>query len=437
MSDAIGGNRRHRKVPVILQQESSECGLACLAMVAAYHGKRTRLDDLRQSHGLHCRGATFKDMLLTAKHLQLTARPLRLAISELRYLRLPAVVHWRMNHFVVLVRSGRSGYLLHDPASGRRTVGRREFNESFTGVALELSPARGFRRQSEGDTMSFADFAGSFRHLYRYLGLMFCLLLSTQVLALAPAIATQILIDELVLGQDRQWLYRALGGLALIMLTGVMLDGLRRWISLFTGTNLAVDSSVCVMNHLFRLPSAFINSRHPGDLMSKLESLTPIRQALTDDVINSIVHCGVLVTTLTIMFLYSGWLTAVSLAGFVLSALLMAMILPASRRLQKQAIIHTASQNSSVLESIRAYDVMQALGLEHLRLAQWQNHFSDATNARVREGRLSILQNTGTGIVGARSRSYSAREVRVVPPFRLSCVRAWRTLFLWKNYKEI
>ena len=400
MSDAIGGNPRRRKVPVILQQESAECGLACLAMVAAYYGKRTGLDQLRKSHGLSCRGATFKDLLLTAKHLQLTARPLRLAISELRHLRLPAVLHWRMNHFVVLVRSGRGRYLLHDPASGRRKVGRREFNESFTGVALELSPARGFRRQSEGYTLSFVDFAGSFRHLYRYLGLMFCLLLSTQVLALAPPIATQILIDELVLGQDGDWLYRALGGLALIMFTGVMLDGLRRWISLFTGTNLAVDSSVSVMNHLFCLPAAFINSRHPGDLMSKLESLTPIRQALTDHVINSIVHCGVLFTTLAIMFLYSGWLTAVSLAGFVLSALLMAMILPASRRLQAQAIIHTASQNSSLLESIRAFDVMQALGLEHLRLAQWQNHFCDATNARVREGRLSIVQKTGTGIVG-------------------------------------
>jgi len=398
--DPIGGKRRRRRVPVILQQESTECGLACLAMVAAYYGKRTRLDELRKVHGLYCRGATFKDLLLTANHLQLTARPLRVAISELHHLILPAVVHWRMNHFVVLVRCGRRRHVIHDPATGRRKVGRREFDESFTGVALELLPARGFRRQSERSSLSFVDFAGSFRHLYRYLGLMFCLLLSTQVLALAPPIATQILIDELVLGQDREWLYRALGGLALIMLTGVMLDGLRRWISLFTGTNLAVDSSVSVMNHLFCLPAAFINSRHPGDLMSKLESLTPIRRALTDHVINSIVHCGVLLTTLAIMFLYSGWLTAVSVAGLVLSALLMAMILPASRRLQEQAIIHTALQNSSLLESLRACDVMQALGLEHLRLAQWQNHFSDATNARVREGRLSIVQKTGTGIVG-------------------------------------
>ena len=126
--------------------------------------------------------------------------------------------------------------------------------------------------------------------------------LITQVLALAPPIATQILIDELILGQDRGWLYRALGGLALIMLTGVMLDGLRRRIGLFTGMNPAVDSSVSVMSHLLKLPVSFIDRRHPGDLMSKLESLTPIRQALTEQLIESIVHCAVLVTTQAIMF---------------------------------------------------------------------------------------------------------------------------------------
>ena len=398
--DLIGGKPRRRKVPVVLQQESAECGLACLAMVAAYHGKSIRLDELRKLHGPGCHGATLSDLLHTAKHLELTAWPLRVALSELHRLRLPAVVHWRMNHFVVLVRCGHRRYLIHDPAIGRRKVRPAEFDESFTGVALELLPARGFRRRRKAKSLSFGDFAGSFRHLYRYLGLMFCLLLSTQVLALAPPIATQILIDELVLGQDREWLYRALGGLTLVMLTGVMLDGLRRWISLFTGTNLAIDSSVSVMNHLFRLPTAFINRRHPGDLMSKLESLTPIREALTDHVSNCIVHSGILLTTLAIMFFYSGWLTAVSVAGLALSVFVIAMILPASRRLRERAIIHTASQNTSLLESLRACDVVQALGIEHLRLAHWQNHFSNATNASVREGKLSIAQETCTGIIG-------------------------------------
>jgi len=230
---------------------------------------------------------------------------------------------------------------------------------------------------------------------------MFCLLLTTQVLALVPPIATQILIDELVLGQDRAWLYRALAGLLLIMLTGAMLEGLRRRIGLFTGMNLAIDSTVSVMNHLLRLPATFIERRHPGDLMSKLESLTPIRQAFTEQVIDSVVHCMILMTTLAIMFLYSGWLTAVSVAGFLLSVLLLSAILPASRRAQERAIIHTAAQNSSLLESLRAYDVVQALGLAPLRLAHWQNHFSAATNARIREGKLSIVESTGNGVISA------------------------------------
>lgn len=393
--------RHRRRVPVILQQESAECGSACLAMIAAYYGKQVRLDGMRKLHDDAGRGVTFKDLLQVAGRLQLIARPLRLPIPELRHLRLPAILHWRMTHFVVLVRCGRRRYVIHDPATGRRTVDKAELDDAFTGVALELTPERGFQAQNDRDCLSFADFAGSFRHLYRYLGLMFCLLLCTQVLALAPPIATQILIDELVLGQDRGWLYRALGGLALIMLTGVMLDGLRRRIGLFTGMNLAVDSSVSVMSHLLKLPVSFIDRRHPGDLMSKLESLTPIRQALTEQLIESIVHCAVLVTTLAIMFFYSGWLTAVSVGGLTLSVLLIAVTLPAIRRSQEQAIIHTAAQNSSLLESLRAYEIVQALGLEQLRLAHWQNHFSAATTARIREGKLSIVQTAGSGVIGA------------------------------------
>ncbi len=248
--------------------------------------------------------------------------------------------------------------------------------------------------------MTFADFAASFRHLYRYLGLMLCLLLCTQALALIPPIVTQILIDELVLGQDRQWLFGALGGLAFVMLTGVMLEGLRRWTGLFAGTQLAVDSSVGIMNHLFSLPAEFFHRRHPGDLMSRLESLTSIRDALTDHFSNSIVHASVLITTLAIMYVYSGALTAVSVAGFGLSTLIIALILPKSRRLHEQAIAHTATQNSSLLESIRACDVVKALGLEQVRLAHWQKHFNEATNATIRDGKLSIARETGTGIIG-------------------------------------
>lgn len=394
---AIAGRRR--KVPLLRQAETSECGLVCLAMIAAYHGSHRDLAAFRSLRE-GSRGMTLADVIDTAKRLRLAARPLRLGVPDLKRLRLPAVLHWRMQHFVVLVSCGRRHCVVHDPAAGRRKVTPSELDASFTGIALELWPATGFRPCKERKTLSFADFAGSFRHLYRYLGLMFCLLMSTQLLALAPPVATQILVDELLLGQDRDWLYRALAGLALIMLTSILLEALRRWTGLFSGTRLAIDSAAGIMTRFFSLPAGFFHRRHTGDLLSRLESLEPLREALTDHVVNSIVHGSVLLTTLAIMVLYSGALTAVSVAGFSLSILIVVLILPQARRHREQAVRHLAAQDDSLVESIRACDTVKALGLEQSRLAHWHKHFSDATNARVREGRLSIAQQVATDFVG-------------------------------------
>jgi ATP-binding cassette subfamily B protein RaxB len=231
--------------------------------------------------------------------------------------------------------------------------------------------------------------------------MMLALLITTQILALVPPIATQLLVDEVVLGQDRVWLYRALLGLAAVMLVVTLLEASRRWISLYAGTKLAVDSGLSVLNHLLSLPASFLHGRHLGDLMSKIESMTPIRTALTETGINGIVQLVVLLATLTIMFLYSAWLTFVSLGGLVLSALFTFAILPASRRLTEEALVHTARQNSSLLETLGAYDSVQAMDLSALRLSQWQRHFFAATNAGVRQGKLSIYSSAGTGIISA------------------------------------
>ncbi len=399
--DFLLGLRRRRAVPLILQQERSECGLATVAMVAGHYGHEVGLHSLRGQASMSSRGATLKDLVEVAQELRLIARPLRLELGEIDKLRLPAILHWRMNHFVLLVRMKRGKAVVHDPASGRRLVRMEELDRSFTGVAVELTPAREFDCNGKDLRLRLADFVGSFQHLGRYLCVMLALLITTQVLALVPPIATQLLIDEVVLGQDRIWLYRALLGLATVMFVGILLEASRRWISLYAGTRLAVDSTLSVLNHLLSLPVSFLQGRHLGDLMSKIESLTPIRTALTESGINGIVQLVVLIATLTIMFLYSGWLTVVSLGGLLLSALLTFAILPASRRLTEEALVHTARQNSSLLETLGAYDSVHALDLGALRLSQWQKHFFAATNAGVRQARLSIYSGAGTGIIGA------------------------------------
>jgi len=370
-------------------------------MVACYYGHEVGLHSLRSQASLSSRGTNLKDLVEVARDLRLIARPLRLELHEFHHLRLPAILHWRMNHFVLLVKLKRGKVVVHDPACGRRVVKIAELDRAFSGVAVELTPARDFGRNKKESRITFVDFVGSFQYLARYLCMMFVLLITTQILALAPPIATQLLIDEVVLGQDRVWLYRALLGLAIVMIVGILLESSRKWISLYAGTKLAVDSSLSVLNHLLSLPASFLHGRHLGDLMSKIESLTPIRTALTETGINGIVQLFVLLATLTIMFLYSTWLTLVSLGGLVLSALLTFAVLPASRRLTEEVLVHTARQNSSLLETLSAYDSVQAMDLAALRLSLWQKHFFAATNAGVRQAKLSIVSGAGTGLIGA------------------------------------
>jgi ATP-binding cassette subfamily B protein RaxB len=129
-----------RRLPVIQQTEAAECGLACLAMVASYHGHRIDLNTLRRRYPVSLKGVTLRALIQVANHLHLAGRPLRFELSHLRQLRLPAIVHWDMNHFVVLKAVTGTGIAVHDPALGEKRYSIEEASKHLTGVALELTP---------------------------------------------------------------------------------------------------------------------------------------------------------------------------------------------------------------------------------------------------------------------------------------------------------
>ena len=287
-----------------------------------------------------------------------------------------------------------------DPATGKRRVDRAELNRCFTGVALELLPAADFRK-GDAPTLSLISIARTFRQLPRFLLLMLALLMVIQLLSLVPAVATQLLIDNIVQGQDRDWLIGLLAGMGSVMLAATALEAMRQWIALYAGSRLAADSSSSVLFHLFRLPPDFVQSRQVGGLMSRVESLNPVRKAITEQGIGAIVHATVLLTTFAVMCAYSIELAAITILSSVLVGGLLLAIVPSIRRLSAEQIIHAASQNTSLLETLRASTAVFNLGLSNVRLAQWQTHFHASLDARVRQGRLRILQDSGAGVIQA------------------------------------
>jgi len=383
-------------VPVILQSRRTECGLAAITMIANHFGHDLDLTAMRRRFGEP--RPDLRSMLDVADSLGMVGRPIRLGTAEVRQLGVPALLHWEFDHFVVLVRVGRR-IVINDPAVGRRMLDREEFSRGFTGVAVEFTLAPGFPKQSARQTPSLSGLLRSFRGLPRYFALMLFLLVAAQLLSLAPPVATQLLIDEVVLGQDRLWLHKLIVGLALVMLAAVLIDTLRRRIALYTGMRIAADSTTLIIRHLLRLPAATVGRRSVGDLMSRVDSMQPLRVALTDTSLQLVVQGAVLVATLTLMFVYSRLLTAITLASVVSIALLHASLLPRSRALNTESVVAAARAGNSLIESLRAYPAVNAMSLGAQRLAHWQHGFATALNAEARKQQLAIIAGAGQGMI--------------------------------------
>jgi ATP-binding cassette subfamily B protein RaxB len=137
-----------KRLPVILQTEMAECGLACLAMISAFHGHKVDLNSLRRNYPVSLKGATLKSLMNTGSHIQLTSRALRLDLDNLINLQTPCILHWDLNHFVVLKKATKTKIVIHDPARGLLTVPMTEVSKRFTGVALELTPTQGFEKKT-------------------------------------------------------------------------------------------------------------------------------------------------------------------------------------------------------------------------------------------------------------------------------------------------
>lgn len=206
-----------RRLPIVLQTEAAECGLACLAMIAGYHGHRIDLAALRRRHPVSLKGATLRSMIEVAGRLDLAARALRLEVDDLKHLRRPCILHWKMDHFVVLKQVRRRGLVIHDPASGERSVGPADVSRAFTGVALELWPDPGFAVREERRRVRLRDLVGHVSGFFSAVGQVLALALVLEVFAVASPLFLQWTVDHVLVSANRDLLHTLALGFGLLV----------------------------------------------------------------------------------------------------------------------------------------------------------------------------------------------------------------------------
>jgi len=380
--------RRNGHLPEIRQAAATECGLACLAMIACYYGRRNDLNALRREYPVSLKGATLRTVMDIAAELGLAGRPLRLEIEHLRSLRTPAILHWDMNHFVVLRHVGRSGITIHDPAFGVRRFALAEVSKHFTGVALELTPDGAFRAYQPAPKLSLLDFLGQISGLGPALIQTLVLSAVLQLYVLASPFYMQIVVDNAIAKNDHDLLLVLALGFALFLLINTGATLIRARVLTYAQRALAFQMGTSLFRHLLRLPMTYFEKRHVGDLVSRFSSTEPVRALLAEGLVTALIDGTMALLTGAMIFLYRPSLSLVVLAALALYVALRIAFYHLMRRRTLDLIEARSRESTTFIETMRAVQSIKIFTRETERSAVWMNRYAEVVRAEASTGLL-------------------------------------------------
>ena len=381
-------------LPVMQQTEAAECGLACLAMISSYYGHRIDLNTLRRRYPVSLKGVTLRALIQVASQMHFACRPLRFELGHLRQLQLPAIMHWNMNHFVVLKSVTRRGIVVHDPALGERFFSIVEASKHLTGVALELSPTDGFLPKDERARLPFSTFWTQLRGSTHALVQILILSVILEIFVIASPFYLQLTIDEVIARGDVDFLIVLALGFGLLTAIKVASSAIRSLVILIVQNVLHFQIGARLFRHLIRLPIAYFEKRHIGDILSRFTSIEPIRTALAEGMIAATIDGLMALATLAVIFVYSTQLALVVLTAFILYAALRLGLYQLLRKRSLAVIDTKAYENSTFIETMRAVQSLKIFNREGDRETQWLNRYADVVSANVRLGRTRIAFST-------------------------------------------
>ncbi|MFJ2991172.1 peptidase domain-containing ABC transporter [Pandoraea sp. NPDC087047] len=388
-----------RKLPILLQTEATECGLACLAMITGYHGHHVDLAALRGRFPVSLKGADLARVIEIAQQLDLGTRALTLDLDQLGQLRVPCILHWNFNHFVVLKEVGSKGALIYDPAQGIRKVPLDELSRSFTGVALELWPTNRFAPRDEAPPVRLRQLLGPVSGVSRSLGQVLILALALEVFALVQPFFMQWVIDEAIVSADRDLLTVLALGFGLLLLMQQATSAIRTWVLMYFGTTLNVQWRANVFTHLLSLPVGYFERRHLGDVVSRFGSIDGIQQTLTTSFLSAVIDGLMTIVTLAMMFVYSRMLGCVALATMALYALLRWLWYRPLRHATQEQIVRAAKQQSHFLETVRGVKAIKLFNRQNQRRASWLSLLVEEINAGLHMQKLHLLYQQVNGLL--------------------------------------
>lgn len=381
----------HRKnLPLILQTEATECALACLTMIARYHGHDIDLSSLRRRFSTSLKGMNLTHMIEIAHALGFEARPLRAELQYLPKAQLPCILHWDMNHFVVVNQITPRGVDIYDPARGRYRMPLAEVSKHFTGIVLELSPDADFEPIEERQKISLRALTGKIVGLGRILVQIFGLAISIEVVALILPFQMQWVIDQVLLSSDKNLLLVITIGFLIVTAVQTGLTIARGWIISWLGAAVNAQWTNNLFSHLLKLPLDYFEKRHMGDVLSRFSSIQAIQSTLTGSFVEAALDGLMGSLALIVLCLYSIPLTLWIIGIFCIYASLRWASYRTLWSINEEQLVHGAKQQTELMESVRGVQAIKLANKQGDRRGSLANATIESTQRVMRTQRISL-----------------------------------------------
>ena len=391
LSSAVLSFNKRPKLPLILQDERAECGHACVAMISNFWGHHLDLYSIKSANNTSDRGITLLDITHLFERLGFVTRPIQVPLDEFHLIKCPAILHWNMNHFVVLKEVRKNHIIIHDPAMGVQHCSMEEVSKSFTGIVLEVEKANDFTAIKNTSTLTLYELVKTIRGVNKYIILLIMLSLSIEILSLLNPLFMQYVTDDVIGYSERSNLYVIAAGFLLLAVIQSFTEYIRGHMVIYFTSNLTEQFSSNVVNHILKLPLAFFEKRHKGDLQSKFQAIDLIQKKISTDFVNTVLDGFMIVINLMVMLIYSPQLTAlVTLALFMFLSFRYASY--HSLKKQTEASIHQHAKAMTVfLETLQGIIPIKSFLKERVRFNTWRSCYIDSLNADINVSKLNIL----------------------------------------------
>jgi len=386
-------------MPMYFQAEAAECGLACLAMVSRFYGAETSLISMRTFHSVSLGGASLFDLINLGSKIGLASRALRIELQDLKNLRKPCILHWDLNHFVVLKSVSAKKIIIHDPAMGIRSLSHDEVSKHFTGMVMEIWPTEDFKKEQKSISLNFSDLWSRITGLKTSLLVLFFLSLILQIFILINPYYIQLVVDDVLLTNDVNLMNTLLIGFSLVLLFEVITNATRSISLIHFGNLFSLQLGANLFHHLIRLPTSYFEKRHLGDIISRFNSIHEIRRLFTAGILETAIDGLMAILTVLIIFYYSSYLALVVMLSVVLYGFFRVLSFKSLRNANELELVHKAKENTYFMESMRAIQTIKLFSFESSRESQWLNKYSDAVNYGIVIGKYHVTYTAINNII--------------------------------------